>query len=79
MRLFGFGDHSDYQLVVKPSKSRPGLWHWLIKDGAGFLRAMPPVHGKDRGFDTEEAAIEDARQVVNGLGADFKDLDIVEE
>ena len=74
--FFGFGDDSDYRLVIKPSENLPHLWHWLIEDGLGTIRAIPPVHGTVHGFDSYEAAEFDAREFVEGLGADFKDLDI---
>ena len=76
MGIWGFGDNSDYKLVVKESDHKPGLFHWLIEDETGKPRALPPVRGQDHGFSSYEAAEADAREVVNGLGADFRDLDI---
>ena len=79
MGIWGFGDKSDFKLIIKPSENKPDLWHWLIEDGTGDIRAIPPVHGTVHGFDSPEAAEADAREVVNGLGADFKDLERIEE
>lgn len=73
MGIWGFGDNSDFSLEIKQGKL--GAWHWMLKDGDGKLRALSPIKGKGHGFQTEQAAVDDAREVVNGLGADFKDLD----
>ena len=73
-KLFGFGDHSDYKIKVFKSDSKE-LWHWKIMDEKGVTRLIPPVHGTFHGFGSPDAAEADAREVVEGLGADFKDLD----
>ena len=79
MRFFGFGDDSDYRCRIKQDEK--GRWHWIIEApdnmGSGWkARALPPLAGTPEGFESDEAAIADAREVVNGLGADFKDLDL---
>ena len=76
MSIFGFGDNSDFKLVVKQDKGK--LWHWFIRDEKGVARAAAALRGNPHGFATEEDAIADAREVVNGLGANFKDLDVIE-
>ena len=79
MRIWGFGDNSDFKLVVKASDHKPDLFHWLIEDASGKIRALPPVAGQFHGFSSIEAAEADAREVVNGLGANFDDLEVIEE
>ena len=77
MRIFGFGDHSNFRLLVFESDHKPGLFHWLIEDHEGKPRAMPTVIGPAHGFDSHEAAYNDAKEVVDGLGADIRDLDLI--
>ena len=74
MKFFGFGDNSDFKCRI--AEDRKGRWHWIIEDATGKARALPPLAGTPEGFASEEAAIADARGVVNGLGADFRDLDL---
>ena len=79
MGIWGFGDNSDFKLIVKPSDHKPELFHWLIKDSSGKIRALPPVAGQNRGFSSYQAAEADARDFIRGLGADFNDLEVIEE
>ena len=74
MKFFGFGDNSNYICRIKQDVKK--RWHWIIEDGTGKARALPPLDGTPEGFETDEAAIADAREVVNGIGADFRDLDL---
>ena len=76
MRFFGFGDNSDFKCRIKEDEKK--RWHWIIEDFYGKARALPPLAGTPEGFESDEAAIADAREVVKGLGADFRDLDITE-
>ena len=77
MRFFGFGDNSDFKCRVAADVK--GRWHWIILDATGKARALPPLAGTPEGFESYAAAVADAREVVNGLGADFKDLDVESE
>ena len=79
MGIWGFGDNSDFKLIVKESDKKKGLFHWLIEDADGKPRALPPVMGSFHGFSSYEAAEADARALVEGLGADFNDLEVIEE
>ena len=73
MGWFGLGDNSDFRIHIFEGK--PGLWHWTIKDETGRIRAIPPVQGERHGFHDYDQAKDDARSFVEGLGADFKDLE----
>ena len=74
MRFFGFGDNSDFKCSIH--SDRLERWHWTIMDAAGKARAIPTLAGTPEGFESADAAVADARELVNGLGADFKDLDL---
>ena len=76
MGIFGFGDNSDYRLHVHPGHG--GRWYWTLLDGLNNVRAVPTFHGgPTHGFETYIEARGDAREVIEGLGADFKDLEVV--
>ena len=75
MRIFGLGgDDSDFSLHVH--QGRGDRWYYDIRDAEGTSRLVPTFRGVAHGFDTQEDAIADAREVVEGLGADFSDLDM---
>ena len=73
MSFLGFGDNSDYKVV--PKQGKKGNWYWIIEDEKGKARSVGALFGSRR-FQTREAVLDDAREVVKGLGADFKDLEI---
>ena len=73
--LFKLGDHSDYSILFKQS-GKNGKWFWNIRDETGKIRLLPPVFGRKAGFDEYEGALADAREVVDGLGADFGDIEV---
>ena len=75
MKIWGFGDHSDYRLRIHQGKD--DRWYWHIEDSDGQARLTPPLRGADHGFATYEDAEDAAREVITGLGADFDDLDEV--
>lgn len=74
VRWFGFGDKSDWK--IRFHKGTDGRFYWTLVDGELRERALPPFAGVEHGFDTEGECIQDARDVVAGLGADPKDLDV---
>ena len=77
MKIWGFGDDSDYRLSIHQSE-RDGRYYWHIEDAGGNVRLLPPMRGRVHGFDEYEHARADAEEVVNGLGADFDDLEEIE-
>ena len=77
MRWLGFGDDSDWKIAFHRGKD--GRFYWSLVDEHGVERALPPFRGRDHGFETEDEAIEDARAVARGLGADPDDLDVQSE
>ena len=85
MGIFGFGDNSDYSVEVFQSDPKPRKngtipekrWYWKIMDADDQTRLLPPMRGRHSGWADYDAAQADAREVVNGLGGDFRDLDEV--
>ena len=83
--FFGI-DNSDYgvkHIVTDPKPNRktgvkpPSRHLWAIVDATGTTRLMPPLRGRNYGWGSREDALADARAVVEGLGANFADLDVV--
>lgn len=80
--IFNF-DRSDFGVRVR--RGEDGLWRWQLvsprpelnhkpdpaNDLDWIVRALPPVRDA---HESHGAAYRDARDVVEGLGADFRDL-----
>ena len=76
MAIIRLGDNSDYSITFSQSEKN-GKWFWVVRDEKGVARLLPPMRGGMRGFSTEERARRDAKEVMTGLGAAYRDLDIL--
>ena len=73
MGMLRWGDNSKYGVVHKRSENY-GRWYRRLVDETGRSRALMSLGGYPAGFATEDESRADAREVVEGLGAQYQDL-----
>ena len=72
MGVLRWGDNSEYGVIHRKSK-KSGRYYWVLAMATGRARAVMSFGGH-KGFATEEESRADAREVIEGLGAQYSDL-----